>query len=203
MLKVLVFTGGILPLAWSLWQVYLLQTGGSHVLGPDPGKALVLMQGEWAIRFLLLTLAVTPIRRLTGWNGVQKVRRMLGLFTFFYASLHLASYAVFLLELDVTNLYEDILERPYITVGFAAWLLLVPLAMTSTRRMMLWLGKRWALLHRIIYGIGLLAVIHVIWLARSSYAEAFFYGLVLSILLAARLLPRGFRLFPGAIRAAS
>jgi len=183
MLKPLTFIVGSVPFAYILWQVYLLQTGAPNNLGADPGKEIVLHQGEWAIRFLLLTLLITPLRQITGWNSLQRVRRMLGLFTFFYASTHIAAYTVFLLELDFANLAADIQERPYITVGFAAYLLLVPLAVTSTHSMMRKLQKNWVLLHRAIYAIGILAVVHVAWLAKSSYAEAVAYGAIVALLL--------------------
>lgn len=203
MLKSATFFLCLLPLGWSIYQVYLLQSGGVHSLGADPGKALVHMQGEWAIRLLVLTLLVSPLRKLTGWNRLQKVRRMLGLFTFFYATLHLSAYLVLLLELDFFNLLADIRERPYITVGFAAWLLLVPLAITSTNRMMRWLGRRWITLHRAIYLIAILAVVHVFWIARASYADALLYGSLVAMLLLARILPPGARLFRQAIKEAS
>ena len=125
MFKLLTFLLCLLPLEYSIYQVYQLQTGGAHVLGADPAKALVLLQGEWAIRFLLLTLLVTPVRRLTGWHQAQKIRRMLGLFTFAYASTHLLAYLFLLLELDFRNLGADILKRPYITIGFTAYLSLI------------------------------------------------------------------------------
>ncbi|MBL6691445.1 MAG: sulfoxide reductase heme-binding subunit YedZ [Pseudomonadales bacterium] len=188
MLKPLTFLVSSLPFGYILWQIYLLQTGAPNNLGADPGKEIVLHQGEWAIRFLLVTLLITPLRQITGWNTLQKLRRMLGLFTFFYASTHIASYTVFLLELDFANLLADIQKRPYITVGFAAYILLVPLAITSTNWMMRWLRKSWVVLHRAIYAVGILAVIHVAWLAKSSYAEAFVYGGIVVLLLFFRVL---------------
>ena len=121
----------LLPLEYSIYQVYQLQTGGATVLGADPAKELVLLQGEWAIQFLLLTLLVTPVRKLTGWRQVQNIRRMLGLFTFVYASIHLLAYLLLLLELDFRNLGADIVKRPYITFGFTSYVLLIPLALTS------------------------------------------------------------------------
>lgn len=203
MLKPLTFLLASLPFGYILWQVYLLQTGAPNVLGADPGKEIVLHQGEWAIRLLLLTLMVTPLRQLTGWNSLQKVRRMLGLFAFFYASTHLLAYLVFLLELDFANLVADVQERPYITVGFTAYLLLVPLAITSTNWMMRRLRKNWVLLHRLVYGVGILAVIHVAWLAKSSYAEAVVYGAIVVLLLFFRVFPPKFGLFQRALKPAS
>lgn len=203
MLKPLTFIVSTIPLGYVLWQAYLLQTGAPNSLGADPGKEIVLQQGEWAIRFLLITLLVTPLRQITGWNSLQRVRRMLGLFAFFYASTHVAAYTVFLLELDFANLVADIRKRPYITVGFAAYLLLVPLAITSTNWMMRKLRKNWILLHRAIYATGILAVIHVTWLAKSSYAEAVTYGAIVVLLLFLRVFPPKQGLFREALKPAS
>ena len=187
MFKTITFIVALLPLAYSVWQITLLQTGGAHQLGADPAKALVHLQGAWAIRFLLLTLLVSPLRQITGWGRLLQIRRMLGLFTFFYATLHLTAYAVFLLELNFAGLWQDIEKRPFITVGFAAWLLLLPLAVTSTNAMMRRLQKRWKILHRAVYLVAVLAVIHLIWLARASYAEATVYGGLVVLLLFLRV----------------
>ena len=203
MLKPLTFLVCALPFGYLAWQVYLLQTGAANELGADPGKEIVLLQGEWAIRLLLLTLLITPLRRITGWNRLQKVRRMLGLFAFFYASTHLLAYAVLLLELDFMNLAADIRKRPYITVGFLAWVLLVPLAVTSTNRMMRRLGRNWLRLHRAIYAIAILAVIHLAWLAKSSYAEAVIYGVLVALLLLSRAVQPGLTIFRKALKPTS
>jgi sulfoxide reductase heme-binding subunit YedZ len=202
-MKSLTFLLSLCPLAYIIFQVYLLQTGAPHQLGADPAKAIVLYQGGWAIKFLLLTMLVTPLRQLTGWGDLLRIRRMLGLFTFFYASLHLASYLVFLLELDFVNLWADVLKRPYITVGFSAFLLLVPLALTSNGFMIRRLGKRWRMLHRVIYLIAILVVIHLVWLAKSSYLEAFIYGALVFLLLFLRVFPPSFRLFQRGLKAPS
>lgn len=199
-MKIPVFLLCLLPLVFSVVQVYLLQSGGAHSLGADPGKALVHMQGEWAIRLLLLTLLVSPLRQLTGWQALLSVRRMLGLFTFFYATLHVSAYLVLLLELNLANLATDVVKRPYITVGFVAWLFLVPLAVTSTDAMMRRLKKRWRLLHRAVYLVAGLAVVHVFWLARSSYEDAFLYGFLVAVLLLARWFEPHLRLFREAIK---
>ena len=190
MLKLLTFFLSIIPFVYVVWQTYLLQTGMPHALGADPGKEIVLLQGEWTIRFLILTLCITPLRRLTGWNQLQQIRRMLGLFTFFYASTHLLGYTLFLLELDFGNLLADIQKRPYITVGFSAWLLLLPLAVTSSNWMVRQLRSNWVRLHRVVYAIAILAVVHVAWLSKSSYADAVVYGLIVAFLLAVRLVQR-------------
>ena len=203
MLKRLTFPVCLLPFGYVVWQVYLLQTSASNELGADPGKEIVLLQGEWAIRLLLLTLLITPLRRITGWNGLQKIRRMLGLFTFFYASTHLLAYVVFLLELDFANLGADIRKRPYITAGFLAYLLLIPLAVTSTNWMMRRLRKNWLMLHRAIYAIAILVVVHVTWLAKSSYAEAVVYGALVVLLLFLRVIQTKPAIFRQALKPVS
>lgn len=196
MFKTTTFVVSLMPLAYSVLQVYLLQTGGDHQLGADPGKELVLIQGEWTLRFLLFTLLVTPVRKLFKWNRIQTIRRMLGLFTFFYASLHLLGYTVLLLELDFDNVLNDVAKRPYITVGFAAYLLLIPLAVTSNSWMIRRLRQRWALLHRAVYGVAVLAIVHLTWLSKSSYFEAVIFGTIVFLLLVFRLLD-GRGLAPG------
>ena len=195
MLKPAVFLIGSLPAVYTIVQIWMLQVGGPHQLGADPARELVLIQGEWAIRFLILTLLVTPVRKITGWAQLGRLRRMLGLFTFFYASLHLLAYSFLLLELDFPALGEELIERPYITVGFLAWLMLVPLAWTSSQHMVRRLGGIWLNVHRLVYGIALLAVLHVFWLVKSSYLEASIYGVLLLSLLIYRLFARENRLF--------
>ena len=190
MIKALTFLLCLLPIGYSIYEVFRLQTGGPHGLGADPAKELVQFQGEWALRFLLLTLLVTPLRRLTGWRQVQKVRRMLGLFTFAYASIHFLAYLFLLLEFDFSNLSADILKRPYITVGFTAYLLLVPLAISSNSFAIRLLRDRWGVLHRLAYGVAILVVVHVAWLAKSSYSEAIAYGVIVAFLLCSRVFKR-------------
>ena len=190
MIKALTFLLCLLPIGYSIYEVFRLQTGGPHGLGADPAKELVQFQGEWALRFLLLTLLVTPLRRLTGWRQVQKVRRMLGLFTFAYASIHFLAYLFLLLEFDFSNLSADILQRPYITVGFTAYLLLVPLAITSNSFAIRLLRDRWGVLHQLAYGVAILVVVHVTWLAKSSYSEAIAYGVIVAFLLCSRVFKR-------------
>ena len=199
-LKPLTFMLCLLPLEYSIYQVYQLQTGGATVLGADPAKELVLLQGEWAIQFLLLTLLVTPVRKLTGWRQVQNIRRMLGLFTFVYASIHLLAYLLLLLELDFRNLGADIVKRPYITFGFTSYVLLIPLALTSNNFAIQLLRRRWAVLHRLVYGVAILVVVHVMWLARSSYSEAIAYGVMVSVLLLARIFNDKFTLLQAALK---
>lgn len=182
--KWLVFPAALLPFAW------LLQGAIANSLGADPVKTLTHETGLWALRFLLLSLAMTPFRRWTGWAGFIRYRRMLGLFAFFYASLHLTIYVVLDLGAYWADLLTDIQKRPYMTVGFAAWLILLPLAVTSTRGMMRRLGRNWQRLHRLVYLAGILAALHFLWLVKADLREPGIYALILALLLLSRLWPR-------------
>lgn len=155
-------------------------------LGADPVAELTHRTGLWALRLLLLCLAMTPLRRLTGAPWPIQFRRLLGLYAFFYASLHLSVYAVLDLAGDWSQLGHDLVKRPFITVGFLAWLLLLPLAATSTRGWMRRLGRQWGRLHRAVYAIGALAVLHFIWLVKKDLREPLVYAAVLAALLGAR-----------------
>jgi sulfoxide reductase heme-binding subunit YedZ len=164
--KIVVFVLCLLPLAGLVWDVY------RQTLGPDPVAALEHRSGDWALRLLLATLAVSPLRQISGAAAVLRFRRMLGLFAFFYASLHFAIYLFIDLGGFWRQVFEEIVKRPYITVGFLAWLLLLPLAITSTGGMMRRLGRNWARLHMLVYPIGLLAVLHYLWLVKSGQTIA-------------------------------
>lgn len=181
LLKPVVFLVCLIPFAYLLTGVF------TENLGANPVEYLARSTGDWSLRFLLVVLAVTPLRRITGWRFLIKLRRMLGLFAFFYVTVHLLVYAVLDLTLDWSFLLEDILERPYITIGFTAWVLLIPLAVTSTNRMMRWLGKRWKTLHKLVYLIGLLGVIHYWWLIKKDLQEPIIYATILFVLLVMRL----------------
>ena len=159
-------------------------TGG---LGANPIETITHTTGEWTLRFLLLTLAVTPVRRLTGWRMLTLERRTLGLFAFLYASLHLTTYAVLDLGLDFGTLAEDVAKRPYITVGFATFLILLTLALTSSRAAARALGHRWKPLHRLVYLAGIGGVVHFLWLVKADLAAPLAYGAVLALLLGFRL----------------
>ena len=179
--KPLVFIASLIPFGGLLWMG--LQGG----LGANPVETITHQTGEWGLRFLLVTLAVTPLRRLTGWNWLQRCRRMLGLFAFFYVCLHFATYLVFDHFFNIQTILDDVLERPYITVGFSAFLLLIPLAVTSTNAMMKRLGRNWQRLHRLVYLIGILAVLHFLWLVKADYLEPMIYAGLLTVLLGYRL----------------
>ena len=162
----------------------------SGELGANPVEALIHHFGEWALRLMLATLAVTPLRRLTGWSQAVRLRRMLGLFAFFYAVLHLATYVVLDRSLLVEEILEDLTERPYVMVGFAGFVLLVPLAATSTNAMIRRLGgRRWRLLHRLAYVAAAAGVVHFWWLVKADVREPFIHAAVLALLLALRLPP--------------
>jgi sulfoxide reductase heme-binding subunit YedZ len=180
-LKPLVFIACLLPLALLLWRVM------SGSIGPNPVQAITHDTGDWALRLLLATLAMTPLRRLTGWGWPVQLRRMLGLFAFFYAALHFSTYLWLDQFFDWEAVVADIAKRPYITVGFAALLLMLPLAVTSTRGWQRRLGRNWKRLHRLVYGIGLLGVLHYLWLVKADLLEPAIYAGVLALLLLARL----------------
>ncbi len=179
--KVLVFSASLLPLAWLCWLVWHEQ------LGANPVETLSHFTGDWSLRFLLMTLAITPLRQITGWNNWIKFRRMLGLFAFFYVCLHFSVYLIFDQFFDLNSIIEDVAKRPYITVGFAGWLLLIPLAATSTNGMIKRLGRNWRRLHRLVYLIGLLGVLHFLWLVKADITEPLLYAGILALLLGYRL----------------
>lgn len=156
-------------------------------LGANPVEALLHELGRWGLKFLLLSLAITPLRRWTGFHWLLRYRRMLGLFAFFYVVMHFLTYAILDQGLDFAAVIEDIVKRPYITLGMAALLMLVPLAVTSTRRMMRRLGKRWQKLHRLVYVIGVFAVWHFYWQVKLDTLDASVYALILAILLLTRV----------------
>jgi sulfoxide reductase heme-binding subunit YedZ len=156
-------------------------------LGADPVAKLLHTCGKTGLNFLLLTLLVTPVRRLTGWTQLVRLRRMLGLFAFFYLVAHFTVYLVLDQQLDYRNVLQDIVKRPYITIGFIALLLLIPLAITSTHRMMRRLGRRWQRLHRLIYVIAILGVWHYWWQVKKDIRQPLLYVAMLAVLLGFRV----------------
>ncbi len=179
--KWLIFPLLLLPFAWLLWA------GLCGHLGPDPAKTLVDQSGLWAIRCLLLCLAMTPLRRLTGWGSWIRYRRMLGLFSLFYALVHVNAYVFLLFAANWTELIGELTRRPYIIVGASALLLMLPLGLTSTRGMQRRLKKRWVQLHWAIYPLSLLALLHFAWVKKLGFYAIWPYVLVLFLLLGYRL----------------
>jgi sulfoxide reductase heme-binding subunit YedZ len=183
LLKAAVFVLALVPFARMAW----LTVTGQLV---EPIEFITHGTGDWALYFLCITLAVTPLRRLTNANWLIKLRRMLGLFTFFYAVLHFTTFIWFDHFFDLAAIWKDVLKRPFITVGFIAFLLLVPLAATSTNGMVRRLGgKRWQALHRAIYVIAPLAILHFWWMkaGKHNFAQPILFGAIVALLLGARL----------------
>lgn len=179
--KTLAHVLALLPLALLVRGVL------GNSLGADPVAAITHQTGDWALRLVLLGLAMTPLRRLLGQPWPIRFRRLLGLYAFFYASLHLATYVALDLGQYWRQILDDIVKRPYITVGFAAWLMLVPLALTSTRGWMRRLGRRWGQLHTLVYAVAALGVLHFLWLVKSDLREPLVYAGILALLLGLRV----------------
>jgi len=183
-LKIGLFLVCLLPLVKLSMEIF----GVSGLsLGANPVEELIHRFGIWGLNFLLITLAVTPLRELTGKSGLLRFRRMLGLFAFFYVLMHFLVYVGLDQRFDFSHILEDIVERPYITIGFTALLLLVPLAVTSTNAMMKRLGRRWRKLHRLVYLIGILGVWHFYWQVKLDTLEALVYAIILASLLGYRI----------------
>jgi len=182
--KPLVFVAGVAPVVWMACGAFGW-LGAS--LGADPVKQLEHECGKTALNFLLLTLAVTPVRNILGFPQLLRLRRMLGLFAFFYAVVHFTVYLVLDLELNWSTLGADIAKRPYITIGFTALLLLIPLAVTSTNGMQRRLGRRWTSLHRLVYVIAILGVWHFYWQVKRDVREPLIYAGILALLLLYRV----------------
>jgi sulfoxide reductase heme-binding subunit YedZ len=176
--KIFVFLLCLTPALLLLWDWH------KDNLGPNPAENIIHTNGNWTIHFLLITLCITPLRRLLGIPSLIQFRRMVGLFAFFYGSLHLMSYLWLDQFFDWAGIWKDNYKRPFITVGFAAWLLMVPLALTSTAWSIRKLGgKRWRLLHRLIYFSALGGVIHFYWLVKSDVRRPLLYGAILLVLM--------------------
>jgi sulfoxide reductase heme-binding subunit YedZ len=206
-LKPVVFSLSLAPICWIAWAAY------SGNLSANPLSDITHDTGDWTLRFVCITLAITPLRRITGWNGVIKFRRMAGLFAFFYGTCHFLIYVIAdrFASLDFPNgivawttvvnlgkaVWDDIYKRPYITVGFTAWLLMVPLAVTSTAGWIRRLGgKRWNQLHKLVYATAVLGVVHYWWLVKIDIRRPLAYGAVVAVLL-------GFRVYWARMRSAA
>ena len=182
--KPLLFLLALGPFAWLLYGAL------TNNLGANPAEALSRGSGDWVLRFLCLTLAVTPLRQWTGWSALARMRRMLGLFAFFYALLHFLCYAWLDMGFDVGDILRDIPKRPFVLVGTLALLLMLPLAATSFNRAIRTLGPvRWKLLHRLVYAVVLLGLLHFFWMrsAKNNFVEVGVYALIVAVLLGWRL----------------
>lgn len=182
-IKRLLFVLALLPLARVIWM------GFHDRLGANPIEYITRASGDWTLYFLCMTLAITPVRRLTGQVWLLKLRRMLGLYCFFYACLHFTTFIWFDHFFDLAEMWKDVKKRPFITVGFTAFLLLWPLALTSTNVMMRKLGRHWQTLHRLIYLIAVLAILHFWWMraGKNNFGEPIIFGSIILLLLGARL----------------
>lgn len=180
------FLLALLPLAQVIWL------GSEGRLGANPIETITRASGDWTLYFLCFTLAITPLRRLTGQNWLLKLRRMLGLFCFFYASLHFLCFLWFDHFFDLAQMWKDVKKRPFITVGFSAFVLLIPLAVTSTHAMQRRLGRNWVRLHRLIYLIAVLAILHFWWMraGKNNFTEPIVLGTIVALLLGMRLVFR-------------
>ncbi len=182
--KPLVFVLALLPFAWLFYGAF------TNNLGANPAEHLIRATGDWTLRFLCIVLAVTPLRVISGTPALARFRRMLGLFTYFYVVIHLLSYSWFDMSFDVPEIIQDIIKRPFILVGFSAFLLLTPLAATSFNAAIKKLGaKRWQMLHKLVYLIAGLGLLHFFWMrsGKNDYAEVAVYAVILAVLLGWRV----------------
>lgn len=181
-LKPLVFVSALAPAVWLVYGVF------ADALGANPVETITNTTGIWTLRLLVVTLAITPIRWLTGWNRIIQYRRMLGLFAFFYGTLHFLTYFILDHSLMFDGVWDDVVKRPYITAGFTAFVLMIPLAITSTqgwiRRMG---GRRWNLLHKLVYVSAALGVLHYFWKVKLDATNPLIYAALVAALLAARV----------------
>tara|TARA_B110000305_G_scaffold177678_1_gene196763 strand:+ start:3209 stop:3793 length:585 start_codon:yes stop_codon:yes gene_type:complete len=179
-LKIIIFILSLAPIFFIIYQIINSQ------LGPEPIKDITHHTGKWTLYFIVITLAMTPLKNITKQNIWIKYRRMFGLFIFFYASVHLMTYVGLDYRFDLTDIGDDIIKKKYIFIGFSAWLLLIPLAITSNKRMIKILKNKWKKLHRLIYLISLFGAIHYLWLVKRDLTEPLIFLLVIITLLAFR-----------------
>ncbi len=179
--KPLVFVLCLLPLSSIVWRIFYGD------LGSDPIETITFATGDWTLRFLLITLAVSPLRQWFGLSALLRFRRMLGLYVFFYACCHFLIWFIIDHALSFGEMVEDIIDRPYITFGFSALMLLIPLAVTSNNVMVRKLGRRWKKLHQLVYAIIILGVLHYLWLTKADYLEPGIYALIAGVLLFQRM----------------
>jgi methionine sulfoxide reductase heme-binding subunit len=182
--RIWIFVLALLPCIHLAWRIY------TDNLGPEPAKTLVISCGVWTANFLVFTLSVTPLKKFFHWRSLSPHRRMLGLFCWFYASLHFGCYVFFILGADFQSMAHEFTQRPFIIASIPAWLLLTLLAITSPKAVMRLCGQHWKRIHQGIYLIALLTVLHIIWQVRASYQDAVIYGVLLLGLLCLRLYPK-------------
>lgn len=181
-IKPIVFLASLAPFAWLVWGAF------NDGLGANPVETITNTTGIWTLRFLAISLVITPLRWLTKWNVIVQLRRMLGLYAFFYGALHFTTYFVLDQSMMFDGLWEDIVKRPYITVGFTAFVLMIPLALTSTAGWIRRLGgRRWNLLHRLVYVSAVLGVLHYWWKVKLDVTDPMFYAAIFAVLLGARV----------------
>ena len=176
-----VFVLSTIPFVLIVYKIFY------NKLGPEPVKEITHFTGEWTLIFICLTLAMSPLKRFTNFNFWIKIRRMLGLFVFFYASLHLLTYVGIDYRFSLQPIFDDVVKKKYIFVGFAAWILLIPLTITSSQKMMFLLKKNWKKLHRLIYVIAILGSLHFIWLSKTIYFKPLIYFVLITVLLVLRI----------------
>ncbi|MDH5612190.1 MAG: sulfoxide reductase heme-binding subunit YedZ [Gammaproteobacteria bacterium] len=179
-IKPFLFITCLVPLAWLVWGAM------NDALGANPVETMTRETGEWVLRLLLITLTITPARKILHWPWLMKFRRMFGLFVFFYAVIHFMTYVWFDQFFDLNEIIKDIVKRPFITVGFAAFVMLIPLAVTSNKSMIRKLKQNWVKLHKLVYVIAVLGVLHFVWLVKADYLQPFIYGVILLVLLSYR-----------------
>tara|TARA_Y100001960_G_C14317736_1_gene653842 strand:- start:111 stop:689 length:579 start_codon:yes stop_codon:yes gene_type:complete len=179
--KPVVFVLSTIPFVLIVYKIFY------NKLGPEPVKEITHFTGEWTLIFICLTLAMSPLKRFTNFNFWIKIRRMLGLFVFFYASLHLLTYVGIDYRFSLQPIFDDVVKKKYIFVGFAAWILLIPLTITSSQKMMFLLKQNWKKLHRLIYVIAILGSLHFIWLSKTIYFKPLIYFVLITVLLVLRI----------------
>ena len=183
LIKPAIFVACLIPVVWLIYGAF------THALGANPIETITNETGVWTLRLVAVTLAITPLRKLTRWNALIRYRRMLGLFAFFYGCLHFLTYVWLDQFFAIEDIVADVVKRPFITVGFTAFVLMIPLALTSTAGWIRRLGgRRWNLLHRLVYLSGIFGVIHYLWLVKADTSRPIRYGVIIGSLLLARLL---------------
>lgn len=181
----------LLPACWLGWQVWLWISFGTHDLTANPIQYINQYTGDWAIRFILLTLAITPLRRIFKWHWLIGYRRMVGLYAFFYAVLHLCNFIILDHFFDWGVIWQEIIKRPAITFGMSGLVMLLPLAVTSTKGMIRRLGRKWGKLHQLVYLVGIVGVVHNIMMVKTVLGEPYIHLAILVLLLAYRVWPMG------------